>query len=188
MTSKRATRYRAKQTAAVAYHEAGHAVAACLMRVPFTEVRITPDSRGRAADGVAGHVALEGAAWPDWAVPVHPSFDRKRARQYVAHNVCMTLAGPLAETLHTRCWQDLPMNEGDDEFWAWELSECLYPARKQRSDWVNRLRFHTLETLQAADVWAAVDAVARELVIRQALDCATVYALVAASCKRCSAR
>lgn len=176
------TRYRARKTAAVAYHEAGHAVAACLMRVPFTEVRIT------GSKGVAGYVALEGDAWPDWAVPVHPSYDRKRAREYAAHNVCMTLAGPLAETLHTRCWQDLPMNEGDDEFCAWELSEFLYPTRKQRSDWVNRLRFHTLETLQAVDVWAAVDAVARELVIRKALDCATVYALVAAFCKRCGAR
>lgn len=164
------TRYTARKLRAVAHHEAGHAVIAHLMGIPFKSILVDhqpfTDEFGRPALGTI----IFDREWPDWAIPCKPSFDRKRARDYAARDVRMTLAGPLAETLFTRCWQDLPMNEGDDEFMAFEVAELLYSQRKTQHQWVNRLRFQTLELLMRPDVWAAVEALATALVQHQMLN------------------
>ena len=59
---------------------------------------------------------------------------------------------------------------------------------KATRDWVNRLRFQTLEMLRTPDVWAAVDGVARALVRRNTLKGAEVRALVNAPVRKCAKR
>lgn len=178
------TRYAARKLEQTAYHEAGHAVVACLMGIPFTSVTVAPgpvpvDEFRRTTMGQI-NFKFE---WPEWAVPFHPDFDRKRTRKYVARNVCMTVARPLAETLRTRCWRQPPGQEGDDEFMAFEVALSCEVARtpKDTHRWVNHLRFSTLETLQLPHVWAAVDAVAQRLVKRKRLNSAEVHRLVSAA-------
>ncbi len=179
------TRYAEKKLKQTAYHEAGHAVVACLMGIPFTSVTVAPgpvpvDEFRRST---AGHINLK-ATWPDWAIPDHPAFDPKRTRRFAARNVSMTVAGSLAETLYTRCWQQSPglgqEGAGDDEFMAFEVALTCNVARtpKGMHRWVDRLRFSTLETLRLPYVWAAVDAVARKLVKRKTLNSAQVHKLV----------
>jgi len=170
--------YAAKKLHAAAHHEAGHAVIAHLMGIPFKSIVVDhqpfPDTFGAPALGTINF----DREWPDFAAPGHPRFDRSRARDYVARDVRMTLAGPLAESLYTHCWQDLPMNEGDDEFMAFELAELLYSQPKPQHEWVNRLRFQTLELLMRAEVWAAVKALASVLIERQQLNAKGAYRVI----------
>jgi hypothetical protein len=168
-----------KELETTAFHEAGHAVIATLNGVPFASVTIIPDpapvsGRGR---GYLGRIIYQ---LPDYALPYRPAKQQKRARQYFAHNICMTLAGPLAETLHTRCWEQPRCEEGYDELGAFEAA-LLADDRHSSAylwHWINRLRFQTLELLQNPDVWAAVAAVARELIERKTLESAEVAFLV----------
>ena len=166
------------------HHEAGHAVVACLFNIPLFAVTVAPGPRDSSGGRVMGNVQLV-LKIPKWANPWLPEFDHKRGRQYIARNICMTLAGVLAETLHTRCWQQTAEHEGtDDESLAHAVALPLHSTPKATRNWVNRLRFQTLETLRAPDVWAAVDAVARELVQRNTLTGAEVRALVKRRCRR----
>jgi hypothetical protein len=152
-----------RQLKRTAYHEAGHAVAAVLMDVPFRRVTILPDAQ------CAGRVDLAN---------VEPPIHVKAARDHWARRICVFLAGPLAETLHTRCWQQQPISDEDtDEFKVWEITVCFGPPAKA-DRWVNRLRFSTLEKLRAPDVWAVVEVVALELVKRKTLTGAKVHELV----------
>jgi hypothetical protein len=163
----------------VAYHEAGHAVAACLFSMPLRAVTIVPGPRDSSGGRVLGSVALGMQSPPNWANPWLPEFEPKRGRRYIAQNIQMTLAGALAETLHTRCWQQPAEHAGnDDESLALHIGRPLNSTPKATRDWVNRLRFQTLETLRTPDVWAAVDGVARELVRRNTLKGAEVRELV----------
>lgn len=115
---------------------------------------------------------------PGWANPWRLEFERKRGRQYIAQAIQMTLAGALAETLYTRCWQQAPGLEDDDESLALNVGRPFHRPPKATQDWVNRLRFQMLETLRAPDVWAAVEVVAAELLQRNTLRGVEVRALV----------
>ena len=184
-----ASSYAKRKLKRIAFHEAGHAVVACLMDIPFSRVAVTPNNKTRDSDGMIthGYLTLEHVPLPDCVWPFHADFDPRRAREYMGHNICMTLAGPLAETLHTRCWQDLPMNKGDDEYVAFFVADLLYSQRKPQHEFVNRLRFQTLEMLEQADVWAAVTAVAQKLVVRKRLNRAQVNAVVSEVVQDCGA-
>lgn len=157
---------------AIAYHEAGHAVAACLEGVPFRQVTIRPNAV------FGGRVVLDRTKPPQDVCPWNPDWDVKAARQYWAARICGALAGPLAETLYTHCWQQQPVSdERTDEHKAWIIADYFDPPAKA-DRWVNQLRFQTLELLRNPDVWAAVDAVARELIEHKTLERADVAALV----------
>lgn len=153
-------------------HEAGHGTFAVLMDVPFRRVTILPD------ETFAGRMDLGKVEPPAHVDPFNENWDVKAARQYWAARICGALAGPLAETLYTKCWQQQSVSDEDtDEAKAWEIADYFYtPAKADR--WVNRLRFKTLERLRMPDVQAAVDAVARELLRRKTLTAAKVRALV----------
>ncbi len=95
-------------------------------------------------------------------------------------NVAMTLAGPLAESLYTRCWHQSPGQEGDDEWFAHEIATGLEVARtpKGTRQWVDRLRFTTLETLRTPYIWAAVTTLAKRLVERGTMTGTEAYTIV----------
>jgi hypothetical protein len=145
---------------------------AVLMGVPFRRVTIQPSAV------FAGQVVLGKQEPPEHVDPCNPDWDVKVARQYWAGRICGALAGPLAETLHTRCWQQQPVSdEHTDECKAWEIADYFDPPAKA-DRWLNKLRFQTLETLRTPATWAAVDAVARELLKRNTLRGAQVRTLV----------
>jgi hypothetical protein len=164
--------YRQRELERTSAHEAGHAVVAVLMGVPFRRVTVIPD------ETFAGRVDLANVEPPAHVDPFNENWDVKAAREYWAARICGALAGPLAETLHTRCWQQQPISDEDtDEFKAWEIAGYFYsPAKADR--WLNRLRFQTLERLRTPDVQVAVEAVARELVKRKTLNSSRVHSLI----------
>lgn len=173
-----ATQYAQRRLERTCYHESGHAVAACLFSIPFRVVTVVPGPRDSSGGRVLGSVELLHLEIPKWANPWLPEFERKRGRRYIAQNIQMTLAGPLAETLHTRCWQQATGPEGNDEDLAYSVALPVQFTPKATREWVNRLRFQTLETLRVPGIWAAVSAVAGELVRRNTLKGAEVRALV----------
>ena len=70
------------------------------------------------------------------------------------------------------------MDKGTDESCAWEICRTQTPARKHCSNRINRVRFTTRGMLHNPDVWAAVEAVAHELIKRRTLDYLQVRSLV----------
>jgi hypothetical protein len=177
--------YRERELEKTAFHEASHAVAAALTGIEFTRVCLTPENKACDSHGmvVQGYVKMHRP--PDWVSPWNwnTNQDVKRAREYFRSNICMTLAGPLGETLFTGVWQQETRGEDSDEALAMhtaDIARDAYPSwtPKDSRDYVNRLRFQMLETLRAADIWAAVAAVALELVRRKTLTGAEVRALV----------
>ena len=188
--------YRQRKLERVAYHESCHAVAAVLTGMEFTRVCLTPENKARDSRGmvVQGYVKMHRP--PDWVFPWNwnTKQDRGRAREYFRNSICMTLAGPLGETLFTGIWQQETRGEDSDEALAMHTAEIArdsgaYPSwtPKDSRDYVNRLRFQMLETLRAADVWAAIGAVALELVKRKTLNSRRVRVLVehARPCSDC---
>lgn len=159
-------------------HEAGHAFSACLFAIPFRTVTVAPGPRDSSGGRTLGSIDLDFSV-PKWANPWLPEFECGRGRDYIARNVQMTLAGALAETLYTKCWQQGIGLQDEDEALALRVARPLHPTPKATRDWVNRLRFRTLETLRAH--WAVVDAIAQELVKRVTLNSAEVHALVRAA-------
>jgi hypothetical protein len=161
-----------RQLKRTAYHEAGHAVVAVLMGVPFQRVTVRPDAQ------FAGQVVLDRKEPPARVSPWNPDWDVKAARPYWAGRICAVLAGALEETIHTRCWQQQPTSdEGSDECQARVIADYFHPPAKA-DRWVNTLRFSTLEKLRRPDVQAAVEAIARELVKHKTLNGSRVHFLV----------
>jgi hypothetical protein len=164
--------YRQRELERTAAHEAGHAIFAVMMGIPFRRVTVIPN------ETFAGHVDLGKVEPPAHVDPFNENWDVKAARQYWAARICGALAGPLAETLYTKCWQQQSVSDEDtDEAKAWEIADYFYTPAKAEI-WVNRLRFQVLETLRAPDVQAAVEAVALELVKRKTLNSTQVHSLV----------
>lgn len=179
--------YRQRKLERTAFHEASHAVAGVIAGVEFTRVCLTPENKACDSHGmvVQGYVKMHRP--PDWVFPWNwnTKQDVKRAREYFRNSICMTLAGPLGETLFTGVWQQETRGEDSDEALAMYTADIARDSGaysswtpKDSHDYVNRLRFQMLETLRAPDVWAAVNAVAVELVRRNTLTAAQVHSLV----------
>jgi hypothetical protein len=165
MNAPKLSPHMTRRSRQVAYHEAGHAVVAWLMEIPFTAVAVY-DPR---SDDTLGEVTFNPNRLPDYMFCPMNHFDRSRARNYLSRDISMTLAGPVAQSLHARCWQELPMVPGDDEWIAYELAEMLYSERARQFSWINRLRFQTLELLQRPEAWDAVQRVANALISHRKL-------------------
>ena len=177
--------YAQRKLERIAFHEASHAVVAALTGIEFTKACLTPENKVCDSHGmiVTGYVKMHRP--PDWVFPWNwnTKQDVKRAREYFRSDICMSLAGPLGETLFTGVWQQETRGDDSDEALAMhtaEIARDAYPSwtPKDSRDYVNRLRWQMLETLRAPDVWAVVEVVALELVKRKTLTAAQVHSLV----------
>ena len=139
MISKRKRKRRALRDLAIAYHEAGHAVAAFALDIPVHNVSIVPDEKRE------GHVRLA----------VHYSNTQDA--------VTLSLAGPAAQE-HRQRRKGLRFSDYlDDYSYAWD---CL---REILSDDGAAKLFHELEQrakdiVTSEKYWPAVEAVAEALV------------------------
>src|SRR6185437_4251491 len=155
-----------------AHHQAGHAVVACFMDVPFKHASIYAD-------------ALEPVIWMPRRVPepVNPwnaeEWKERKARSYWQPYIFAFLAGLQAERLY-----DAPIgaaqansDAGDDDRDAYVIADYFYePARAQ--SWLNEVRRRTLVLLRFPEVWRAVELVAHELLDQWQLTAKEVHALV----------
>jgi hypothetical protein len=87
-------------------HEAGHAVEAFMLGIPFRSVTI------KAAAESLGRIMFH--KWPKWAVPDTVEYNDRRARGWFEQRTQIALAGQIAETLHAgrRPLQPLALHGG----------------------------------------------------------------------------
>jgi hypothetical protein len=165
--------YHQRKFQAIARHEAGHGTLGLMYGFPFRRVRIFPDLHPVPRGGATlGQVEFT-PRWPAYANPMSPRFDIRRARSYYEKDVCMTLAGPLAES---RFLGRLPVGlfsgaalEGTDAEHVEALADGLGLSDRQTEKWIARQAFITMDLLYDERIWNAVTAIADELLAQESL-------------------
>jgi Peptidase family M41 len=158
-----------KRLRRVAYHEAGHAVAAYVLRLPMREVSIIEE-----ADSL-GH--MEHAPTPWFQPDVWYGDDRRTEHRIEARIIC-ALAGPAAEAR----WggRRNRVGAGQDERNALDLADYVAgdPTGEGARLYVAWLR-HRAEGLVRRELyWAAVEALAAELLARRRVGARRARAII----------
>jgi hypothetical protein len=151
-----------------AYHEAGHAFAAVVLGARVLSVTITPDRD----DGPErfGDTQIE---WD------HAALDERTVQQRL---VLVALAGPVAEMIYT----GEPYHPGFVPEWAadwklaWEAAAPLFADERQRLTLVEQAASEMHARLKEDENWAAVAAIADELLAHEWLDGDVVHNVIAA--------
>lgn len=141
-----------------AYHESGHALVAILMGAQVRSVTIEPDwddGPNRSADAQIG--------WP-----VHLFTERELHEKMI----WVALSGPVAEMLY----RGEPLHPGFVAEWAadwkmaWESAEHLIKTDHQRLAFLEQVSRQLYELLDRTDHWAALAAVADNLLAHETLE------------------
>lgn len=155
--------------AATAYHEAGHAVIAYLKGIVFDEVTIKGDERA----GNDGHLQLE---------RFNPqSVDKmtSRVRTRIEGLAMLALAGVRAEERflgrRVRTGHEQDVRDAED------LLRYVHEPAKVRSTYLAYLGQRVTALLDAPEVWAAVRAVAKRLIEKDALGYGEVCRVISAA-------
>jgi ATP-dependent Zn protease len=150
-----------------AYHEAGHAVAAVYLGGTVRSLTIDPDRD----DGPArfGDAQIE---WHRRSLT---------AKEFQHKLVLVALAGPVAEMIYTGD----PLHPGfvaewaDDWHNAWQAAEPIMPDERLRLAFLEEAAKQLHELLQQDDRWAAIAALADELVAHETLEAEQIHEVVA---------
>lgn len=141
----------------IAYHEAGHALIALLLGGKVKQVTIDPDND----DGPS----RQGDTQIRWR--------RSSSEQEFAQNVVqVSLAGPVAEMIYSGD----PYHPGIVPEWAadwqeaWQAAELLFPAQRQRLQYLEQVSIELYHRMKADDVWAALAALADHLLAHETLE------------------
>lgn len=141
---------------ATAYHEAGHAVAAVLLKRRFQMISILPDGESE------GHVSLSGLGKVQSEVPVEARTRRKLEREILIY-----LAGPTAEALGTGT-RELLINHTDLNE-AVALADHLTTSPREADAYLHWLGLRAEALIRPPGPWAAVQTLATALLERQQL-------------------
>ena len=147
---------RAKEHHAVAYHEAGHAVAAWCKELKFRYVTVKPD----AGAGSLGHVLC---GFPKWFQPDVESSDR--IRLHAERHIIVNFAGQHAETRFRGKRPRYGMYRDNKQ--TVELASYLFDLEETMEAYLHYC-FLASRDLVATN-WAAIKAVAAALLERQTL-------------------
>ena len=150
----------------IAYHEAGHALMAVLLGGKVKQVTIEPEDD----DGPARQGDTQ-VRWRRSGVS-----DKEFAKMAVQ----VSLAGPVAEMIYSGD----PYHPGLVAEWAadwqdsWEVAAPLYPEERQRLEYLEQVSIQLYHRLKADDLWAALAAVADNLLAYETLDSEQVEEIV----------
>jgi hypothetical protein len=139
----------------IAYHEAGHAVVAFVLHRRFTHVSIIPD------DTNLGHVRT-----PKLPPAFQPDSDYSGATRKLCEKEAMvSLGGPIAERVKI----GRTMWKGADSDVKHAFDMCIYHCGNdvETNAYLNWLMERTKSVLSFGRQWAAVEALAQELVVRK---------------------
>ena len=142
----------------IAYHESGHALMAVLLGGKVQQVTIEPDDD----DGPARQGDTQ-VVWRRSGVS-----DKEFAKMAVQ----VSLAGPVAEMIYSGD----PYHPGLVAEWAadwqdaWKVAGPLYPDERQRLEYLEQVSIQLYHRLKADDLWAALAAVADNLLAHETLD------------------
>jgi len=149
----------------VAIHQAGHAVIACLMGIPFSAVT---------RKGIHRY-----DEWPIWAVPQSgPCFQLERARQHVSREICVALAGPAAQAIMNHCERNTRARGLNDAAYALEITCGFGDDDAARERWVHRIGKTASSILRKPAVWRVMQVIAQQLQQSGSLTGTAVRALV----------
>lgn len=147
----------ARQDAPTAYHEAGHAVAAIHLYLPFKYVTIVPEP------GSLGHVLHH--KMPKW---FNPEIDKDSARVWYharSHVIC-SLAGQVAQSKFVG--RRVVRGAGGDHELVIEIASHLVGYGKTLTAFVEYCRCECEDLIVAR--WREVEAIAAALIERKRLD------------------
>jgi hypothetical protein len=151
--------------AGVAHHEAGHAVLAAVLHVPFAYVTIEPDKTS------FGHVTT---LWSDGFRPDIKGDLRTRAK--VEAHAIVSLAGPAAEA---RFAGGVVVAGGDiDRSHAVGFATWLSGTPEETEAFVQLWEIQARQRVSQDWIWSAIEAVAKELLVQRRLGAARVRAVV----------
>lgn len=167
-----------QQRTAIAYHEAGHAVAAhCLgYRLLSVSIKETPTGPDEPPGRVRGYVCLDDT-----------SIRSKEPHEISINRARIAMAGVIAGSIHAGSrYRDYDWVEfggraaaGDDDFEEMKrfLEDAGIPNEKQRQPYL-RLRAITRRLLATPRNWAAVEAIVQALLNEKTLSGPEAIALV----------
>jgi hypothetical protein len=149
-----------KALRSTAFHEAGHAVVACLLGVPFRLVTIKP------SEDSLGHVLHN--RWPAWADPDSERYNQWRANWWFEIRTRISLAGQMAEAI---CIGRRPRrySHSADDDGAEDLALRLCGDGEAASAWLHWLLIGVRRRLAQPQVWHAVEVIADELLNRKTI-------------------
>jgi len=151
----------------LAYHEAGHAVVRCLLRLPFKRVTIIP------TDENLGQVA--GVTLPEG---YKPESDRgPKTRDRTEREIMARLAGMVAEGLLAESEVNAP-GAWKDRQNAVDLAEFVTTSAEEAEAYTEWLLCRTRNLLSLPWNWAAVQAVAQALLAERELGARRVRSIV----------
>jgi hypothetical protein len=142
----------------LAYHEAGHALMALLLGGDVRRITIEPDS-----DELPDR---EGDTMVAWGLA------DSSEREFAAKAVQVSLAGPVAEMLYTGD----PFHPGLVVEWAadwqeaWRAAARLHVHSRQRLEYLEQTSIRLYHLLDREDLWAALAALADNLLAYETLD------------------
>jgi len=154
-----------KSKKAVAYHEAGHGVAACLARKRFKIVSIVPDE-----EALGKCITIP---WKNF----HPDYEtdsRTIFRTKVA--IFISLAGPVAESKFTKA-KNLP-NSFEDFKIAFKMSDHLCGSIEEAEAYVRFMWEQTKNIVSLYHNWKAIEVVADALLEQKTLECLKTRRLI----------
>jgi hypothetical protein len=146
----------------VAFHEAGHAVAAVRQGRSFVEVNVIPVEHRGLDEGRSG--CLDGPR------PPRPENDPQDLEEYLV----LLLAGAAAE-VRSRPWY--PTGSVYEQIWAQRLVRRAYADPEERRACYRRSQESARSLVD--DYWPAVKALALELMRRPSIEAAEVRTIVA---------
>jgi hypothetical protein len=173
----------AQDLRAATIHEAAHATLYIFFGLPFTKVEVFTDEHPEPPD-MKDYAGVVHGNWisdlPCWAMPWHEGFRLDRAVKHWDRLICIFLAGELGEAVYTgHAATSGKYDRKEIRRICCHLMGCSMPDMK---DWIARLRSLTLEMLSLPAVWAAVTAVAEQLLTQAVLTRREVQALVKTAC------
>ena len=151
-----------------AYHEAGHAVAAYLLRRSFTRVSIVPD------DDTLGHVKYRG-----YAAGFRPDLEiTLRVRERLEAAVMTSLAGVEAQRVYEPTAAPEDCGGESDYRAAIDLASYVSPDPEELGAYLEWLRLRVAGIFKLPVHWAATRAVAEALLVRQILSAPATRKLI----------
>jgi hypothetical protein len=156
---------------ATAFHEAGHAVEAFYLHVPFSYATIETtsilDRQGQIIDpkGRLGHVLFHNR--PNWTDRDSPAYLETRAHRWFENQVQIYFAGKIAET--KVLGQSVERAFGDDEASADIALSLSGGFEDEASAWLHWLFLKTQNHLSLDHVWHAVEVLAQALLQLQTI-------------------
>ena len=142
----------------IAFHEAGHAVASCVLHRRFSHVSIEPDAEGLSLGGLVRRRRTSHPAFREHGGKFYPW---RESRSVIKRDIMISLAGSIAETIFSKGEAMIRLDSPDYEK-ALSLATDNLPTNKTPEKHVDSLAIKSFFIIQDLN-WPAVESLAAAL-------------------------